>query len=102
MLTVPFNANVLRWARAGLGAGTPSVPGPTWMEMPLRWTGGRTLVVRKNSARHPARRYEVRAVLADALPKPAPSSGLGSRIHARCAALGGMELELPAPPQEVE
>lgn len=40
---------------------------------------------------------EVRAILADALPKPAPpSEGLGTRIHRRFAAIGGAELELPA------
>jgi antitoxin FitA len=40
---------------------------------------------------------EVRAILREALvePNPAPSAGLGSRIHARFTALGGAELELP-------
>ncbi|HEX5308351.1 MAG TPA: plasmid stabilization protein [Solirubrobacteraceae bacterium] len=38
---------------------------------------------------------EARAILHDALPAPARDGGLGSRIHARFAALGGAELELP-------
>jgi plasmid stability protein len=39
---------------------------------------------------------EVRAILDDVLPAPSHESGLGSRIHARFAALGGAVLELPA------
>lgn len=39
---------------------------------------------------------EVRAILAERLASPAPDFGLGSRIHARFAALGGSGLELPA------
>jgi len=39
---------------------------------------------------------EVRAILHDVLSPPPPEHGLGSRIHARFAALGGAELELPA------
>jgi antitoxin FitA len=41
---------------------------------------------------------EARCILADALvtDEDAPSAGLGSRIHARFAALGGLELDLPA------
>ncbi len=38
---------------------------------------------------------EVRAILDDALPAPPHEGGLGSRIHGRFAALGGVELELP-------
>ncbi len=38
---------------------------------------------------------EVRAILEDALPSETPSSGLGSRIHARFAAIGGAEFDLP-------
>jgi antitoxin FitA len=38
---------------------------------------------------------EVRAILEDALPSETTSSGLGSRIHARFAAIGGAELDLP-------
>lgn len=39
---------------------------------------------------------EVRAILAEYLASPAPESGLGSRIHARFAALGGADLDVPA------
>jgi plasmid stability protein len=39
---------------------------------------------------------EVRAILDDALPASSHEGGLGSRIHARFAALGGVDLELPA------
>lgn len=39
---------------------------------------------------------EVRAILHDALLPSPPEYGLGSRIHARFAALGGAELDLPA------
>jgi plasmid stability protein len=39
---------------------------------------------------------EVRAILHDELSSPSPASGLGSRIHARFAAIGGAELELPS------
>jgi plasmid stability protein len=39
---------------------------------------------------------ELRAILAEALPKPTPSEGLGTRIHARFAALGGVDIDLPA------
>lgn len=38
---------------------------------------------------------EVRAILEDALPSETTSSGLGSRIHGRFAAIGGAELDLP-------
>jgi antitoxin FitA len=39
---------------------------------------------------------EVRAILADRLAPSAPEHGLGSHIHARFAALGGEDLDLPA------
>lgn len=40
---------------------------------------------------------EVRAILQDALSSsPLPESGLGSRIHARFAAIDDTEFELPA------
>jgi plasmid stability protein len=39
---------------------------------------------------------EVRAILAERLAAPAAEYGLGSRIHARFAALGGADLDLPA------
>ncbi|MGH3981611.1 MAG: FitA-like ribbon-helix-helix domain-containing protein [Pseudonocardiaceae bacterium] len=38
---------------------------------------------------------EVRAILHELLFAPPPEHGLGSRIHARFAALGGAELEPP-------
>lgn len=38
---------------------------------------------------------EVRAILEDALPGSPDERGLGSRIHARFAALGGVDLDLP-------
>jgi plasmid stability protein len=39
---------------------------------------------------------EVRAILQDALPSQQATSGLGSRIRARFAAVGGVELESPS------
>jgi plasmid stability protein len=39
---------------------------------------------------------EVRAILHEALSEPAADTGLGSRIAARFAAVGGIDLELPA------
>jgi len=39
---------------------------------------------------------EVRAILAECLASQAPDFGLGSRIHARFADLGGADLDLPA------
>lgn len=39
---------------------------------------------------------EVRVILRNALAQPAAAGGLGSRVHARFAALGGVELALPA------
>ena len=38
---------------------------------------------------------EVRRILRQALEKPRPGHGLGSRIHKRYAAIGGIDLELP-------
>jgi len=38
---------------------------------------------------------EVRTILRNAVTTPGPAGGLGSRIHARFAALGGIELTLP-------
>lgn len=38
---------------------------------------------------------EVRAILSDVLTKPAPPERLGSRIHARFADLGGLDIEPP-------
>ncbi|HLM87306.1 MAG TPA: TraY domain-containing protein [Solirubrobacteraceae bacterium] len=38
---------------------------------------------------------EVRAILEDALPNEPSPGGLGSRIHARFAAVGGIDLEPP-------
>lgn len=52
--------------------------------------------LRLSAARHGrSMEAEVRAILQDALPGPPPTGGLGSRIHARFAKLGGVELELP-------
>jgi plasmid stability protein len=39
---------------------------------------------------------EVRAILEDALPSQRTTGGLGSRIRARFAAVGGVELEPPS------
>lgn len=55
--------------------------------------------LRVRAARHGrSMEAEARHILADALvvEADAPATGLGSRIHARFAALGGVELELPA------
>ncbi|MBK7118141.1 MAG: plasmid stabilization protein [Comamonadaceae bacterium] len=41
------------------------------------------------------RSEEVRSILRAALTQPAAPRGLGSRIHARFAALGGIDLALP-------
>jgi antitoxin FitA len=52
--------------------------------------------LRVRAARHGhSMEAEVRAILKDALSSQQPSSGLGSRIHARFAAVGGVELDLP-------
>jgi plasmid stability protein len=40
---------------------------------------------------------EVRTILRSVLSQPAgPSTGMGSRIHARFASIGGIELDTPA------
>jgi plasmid stability protein len=55
--------------------------------------------LRVRAARHGrSMEAEARHILADALVghEDAPPDGLGSRIHARFAALGGLELDLPA------
>jgi antitoxin FitA len=39
---------------------------------------------------------EVRTILRKVLTQAAPTLGLGSRVHARFAAVGGLELALPA------
>lgn len=52
--------------------------------------------LRVSAARHGrSMEAEVRAILREALPSQKASSGLGSRIHARFAAVDGVELELP-------
>ena len=38
---------------------------------------------------------EVRTILRNALAQPIAPGGLGSRVHARFAALGGVELNVP-------
>lgn len=38
---------------------------------------------------------EVRSILRHALAQPSPASGLGSRVHMRFAALGGVDLPAP-------
>lgn len=53
--------------------------------------------LRVEAARHGrSMEAEVRAILKDRFATPAPERGLGTRIHQRFAALGGMDLELPA------
>ena len=44
---------------------------------------------------------EVRTILRNVLAQPTATSGLGSRIHARFAAIGGVELDLPTRSQAV-
>ena len=44
---------------------------------------------------------EVRTILRNVLAQPAAPVGLGSRIHARFAAIGGVELDLPTRSQAV-
>jgi antitoxin FitA len=52
--------------------------------------------LRVRAARHGrSMEAEVRSILEDALPSEPSSVGLGSRIHARFAAIGGMELDPP-------
>ena len=38
---------------------------------------------------------EVRAILRERFAAPEPGSGLGTRIHERFAALGGLDIDLP-------
>ena len=38
---------------------------------------------------------EVRSILRSVLSQPAAATGLGSRLHARFAAIGGVDLPLP-------
>ncbi|MEN9843594.1 MAG: hypothetical protein RLZZ612_1423 [Pseudomonadota bacterium] len=38
---------------------------------------------------------EVRTILRQALMQPSPTNGLGSRLHARFAALGGVDMPEP-------
>lgn len=53
--------------------------------------------LRVEAARHGrSMEAEVRAILRDRFATPAPERGLGTRIHERFAALGGVDLELPA------
>jgi antitoxin FitA len=55
----------------------------------------------KDKLRHAAAAHgrsmeeEVRTILRNVLTQPAATTGLGSRIHARFARLGGVELPLP-------
>ena len=54
------------------------------------------LRLRVRAARHGrSMEAEVRAILEDALPAEPPTGGFGSRAHARFAAIGGAELDLP-------
>jgi plasmid stability protein len=56
--------------------------------------------LRVRAARHGrSMEAEVRAILHDALAKPASRDGLGRRIHQRFAPIGGAEL---APPKRTE
>ena len=52
--------------------------------------------LRVRAARHGrSMEAEVRAILRERFAAPAPELGLGTRIHERFAALGGIDLELP-------
>jgi plasmid stability protein len=52
--------------------------------------------LRLSAARHGrSMEAEVRSILEEALPSQQASGGLGSRIHARFADVGGVELDLP-------
>jgi plasmid stability protein len=52
--------------------------------------------LRVSAARHGrSMEAEVRSILEETLPAPLASGGLGSRIHARFVAVGGVELDLP-------
>jgi plasmid stability protein len=53
--------------------------------------------LRVSAARHGrSMEAEVRSILEEALPSPQASDGLGSRICARFAEAGGVELDLPS------
>ena len=53
--------------------------------------------LRVEAARHGrSMEAEVRAILKDRFAVPEPERGLGTRIHQRFAAVGGVDLELPA------
>lgn len=53
--------------------------------------------LRVRAARHGrSMEAEVRAILEATLAPPPSTEGLGSRVHARFATLGGVDLELPA------
>ena len=53
--------------------------------------------LRVEAARHGrSMEAEVRAILKDRFATPGPERGLGTRIHQRFAAVGGVDLELPA------
>jgi antitoxin FitA len=52
--------------------------------------------LRVSAARHGrSMEAEVRTILEEALPAPRATGGLGSRIHGRFEAVGGVELDLP-------
>lgn len=52
--------------------------------------------LRVRAARHGrSMEAEVRSILEDALPSESSPGGLGSRIHARFAPIGGVELDPP-------
>lgn len=53
--------------------------------------------LRMNAALHGrSMEEEVRSILRRVLTQAPPTQGLGSRVHARFAAVGGIELALPA------
>ncbi len=53
--------------------------------------------LRVSAARHGrSMEAEVRSILEEALPSQQASGGLGSRIRARFADIGGVELDLPS------
>lgn len=57
---------------------------------------GTKMRLRISAARHErSMEAEARVILEEALPPQPASGGLGSRIHARFATVGGMELDLP-------
>lgn len=57
---------------------------------------GTKMRLRLSAARHArSMEAEARVILEEALPPRPPAGGLGSRIHARFAALDGAHLDLP-------